>query len=58
MYIGVQDMAFTGAERGWANNNIACIRDNGVIYGDGNVPASGMAESYTEGDLLSFAFDA
>ena len=55
MYIGVQDAAYPGAERGWSTAQIAAIRDQAAFYGDGS---TGTAVGYGAGDLLSFAFDA
>ena len=55
MYIGVQDAAYSGTERGWSTAQIAAIRDQAAFYGDGS---TGTAVGYGAGDLLSFAFDA
>ena len=54
IYLGVQDAAYPGAERGWSTAQIAAIRDQGAFYGNGS---TGTAVSYGAGDLMSFAFD-
>ena len=55
IYLGVQDAAYVGAERGWSTAQIAAMRDNNTLYGNGN---TGSGATYGAGDLMSFAFDA
>lgn len=55
IYLGVQDAAYAGTERGWSTAQIAAMRDTNTLYGNGN---AGSGVTYGAGDLMSFAFDA
>ena len=55
IYLGVQDAAYSGQERGWSTAQIAAMRDTNALYGNGN---TGSGATYGAGDLISFAFDA
>ena len=54
IYLGVQDAAYSGTERGWSTAQIAAMRDTNTLYGNG---ATGSGVTYGVGDLMSFAFD-
>ena len=54
IYLGVQNAAYSGAERNWGNDNIAAIRDIGTLYGTGS--GEGTCKTYGAGDLMSVSY--
>ena len=56
-YMGVLDVQHiqTAGSRTWGVSQIAAMRDNGDLYGDGK---TGSGVSYAQGDVLGFALDA